>query len=571
MYIKKAGFILVIVCCLGIAGTSWTQPVFNPRDINDLWYVWTEYNGPNTDIYCSHWNGSSWAEPAKLTDTSTSNFTPSVAQDKDGNPWVVWTGWDGVNTSIYCRHRQENGHWAPVAQVDDVDIYSDSAPAITFDSDNKPWVVWCGNDGRDDDIYVSCWEMKHWSSPIMINNDNLTPDIMPAIISDSNNNIIIAWCGFDTDRYKLFCSTKKDKRWSTPKLIIPENNRFSADLPGMLKTRNAEVKLLWYENNQCYESLWNGSIWSQPQSAHFLLPEDFLEKFSIGPAYISWNEHDIFQSIRIIPPQQQKEPITARYPYQNTSKYFAWIDNLISPSAYAEAEPTRYVAFGNSVTEGVGATDPRSTYAYPPRLEEKLNLSIGSSVVYNLGVGGERTIDGLDRMDSVIAQYNPQYVLILEGINDMTYQYSTSTIIFNLGQMIDKVIAFGATPLLASLPPRTDCLANRVKDDMNPAIQRLAEEKVVTFVDQYTTLAEDTDIYMSDRKHPNDAGYEIMATNWFNAIASIIVPPDNGDNGGGCGALPPIYRNNNNGPNNNLLYPLLAVLILLWGRKRIFR
>ena len=60
-----------------------------------------------------------------------------------------------------------------------------------------------------------------------------------------------------------------------------------------------------------------------------------------------------------------------------------------------------YVAFGDSVTEGVGDEEGGG---YPPRLEALLIARGRDADVRNRGVSGETTVDGLARIDSVIAQ-----------------------------------------------------------------------------------------------------------------------------------------------------------------------
>ena len=76
------------------------------------------------------------------------------------------------------------------------------------------------------------------------------------------------------------------------------------------------------------------------------------------------------------------------------------------------AAPLRIVTFGDSITRGFGAT-PYSTYL------NQLHKAAGCNVkIFNEGKDSETTIDGRSRINSVLAQYQPDYILIMEGAND---------------------------------------------------------------------------------------------------------------------------------------------------------
>src|SRR5687767_8534776 len=79
---------------------------------------------------------------------------------------------------------------------------------------------------------------------------------------------------------------------------------------------------------------------------------------------------------------------------------------------YANFPPTTtgpWVAFGDSLTEGFGATEGND---YPSLLGRKLGVAIR-----NLGKSGETTSDGLNRVEEV-ARLEPRVVLLCFGGND---------------------------------------------------------------------------------------------------------------------------------------------------------
>lgn len=542
--------------------------LFNPYLVEGLHYVWSGYDGSDMEIYYSYWDGKKWGKVQQITDNPTNDFSPALALDQDGNSWLVWAGEDGVGTSIYCSYW--NGkRWSEIKQVSDINIYEDTLPVIAFDNKNTPFIVWCGNDGVDDDIYLSSWTGNRWSSPKMVNTDDATPDITPAVCFDKQDRLLVVWCGYGGDNYQLYFSQKIDKNWTGEEPVFTES--FSANFPTLLKGKDTQIELLLSQKGRQYKTLWNGEKWSCSESIQIFLQREFLELLNIdpvGPGYIAWITGGISQGMKIFHPGRiiKKQRLIVKRT-NKISSFIEWLREEIDSSAIAEVEPNKYIAFGDSITEGYGA----ETEGYPSRLERKLNENIAPSTVINEGVGGETTNQGLERMDGVLSADNAQFLLLMEGANDVMHGFSTETIIFNLGVMADKCRSFGTTPLLASLTPRLDGLATHVENDVNPAIVELAKQKEITYVDQYTEMNASKEDYMADHVHPNDAGYELMSNIWFNAINGILNPPHE-DNDSGCGIVPLVYPDKTaGGLYKNLIYLIGVIFFVLIYRRRVYQ
>ena len=534
-------------------------PLFNLSLIDTMHYVWAEQNNTNTEIYYARWNGTKWTKALQITNNTHNDFSPCLALDKKGNPWIVWSGEDGISTSIYTRHW--NGKkWTGTEQVSDIDIYEDTVPAITFDSKNRPWVIWCRTDGTDDDIYASRLNGKNWSAPEMVNDNDNTPDIDPVISLDKQGNLLAVWCGYNGTNYQLYFSRRINRQWIYERPVFSKS--FFASSPSLLRQRNNNLKLLWHQLDGNYKTVWNGKDWSQPQSNNVFIPLDVFNRLNaeaIGPGYIIWSENGINRGIKFYYTIPKTNLVTKRK--GSILNILSWLEEKISPSASAAVEPNKYIAFGDSVTWGYGA----QTEGYPPRLERKLNKEFGPSIVINEGIGGERTTSGMARINSVLSKDNAEYILIMEGTNDLL-EHSVDTIMFDLGQMVDRSKKFGTTPLLALLSPRRDSLDKHIRCTINPDIVKLAEEKNITSVDQYTEIAKDKDGLMFDHVHPNDAGYEIMSRVWFDAIKQLRKPASGGGNG--CGAVPPISNHGRNNKTYGILFTMFILAFILFLVRR---
>ena len=139
-----------------------------------------------------------------------------------------------------------------------------------------------------------------------------------------------------------------------------------------------------------------------------------------------------------------------------------------APAPRGRSRPRIYVAFGDSVTEGVGDEEGGG---YPPRLEALLIARGRNADVRNRGVAGETTVDGLARIDSVLAQ-GGDVLLLMEGTNDLPHNVSPETIAFNLDEMAKRAERAGMDVVFATVIPRSP-VAN--VDRENILTQQLAE------------------------------------------------------------------------------------------------
>ncbi len=231
------------------------------------------------------------------------------------------------------------------------------------------------------------------------------------------------------------------------------------------------------------------------------------------------------------------------YRFKNSTCLFTVLVLLLL-GVQAKAAHYDILAFGDSITQGVkidsdgnktGILSPpagaRTSDGYEPELE-LLAADIPDTVyVYNWGYGGERTNVGLDRIDSTLASRRAQYILIMEGTNDILAGISTATTVFNLSQMIVKSRKAFVEPILATVTPCTISEAwaadrnNIIANDLNVKIRQLAINKNVVLADQYNNLSPPPNgtgwetIYNSgDGLHLSDEGERRVAKTWFDSL-----------------------------------------------------
>lgn len=131
-----------------------------------------------------------------------------------------------------------------------------------------------------------------------------------------------------------------------------------------------------------------------------------------------------------------------------------------------------------------------------------------------------------------LAEVKPNVILIMIGTNDIGHKYDEENAPIRLRALVQEIYDLPGigtpTIFLASIPPnrRTEAeTANGI--EFNAQVPCIVAEfqllgKDIHFVDQFAALDSDYAANMrKDNLHPNAAGNEAMAQQWFNAISSV--------------------------------------------------
>jgi lysophospholipase L1-like esterase len=189
--------------------------------------------------------------------------------------------------------------------------------------------------------------------------------------------------------------------------------------------------------------------------------------------------------------------------------------------------PDVYVAFGDSITRGDGATPAQS---YPTRLQARLIAHFGDAFVNNRGGDGTNSFEAVERFRRNVEANSPAYTLILYGTNDWndppcqdnTPQCQT---VPNLRTVVRLVKATGSLPFLATIIPVNPTLAPQERNDWvdatNVQLKAMAAAEGAFLVDLNQAFKNQPNLaaLYDDHVHPNAAGYEVIAQGFFEAIA----------------------------------------------------
>ncbi|MDW3096435.1 MAG: GDSL-type esterase/lipase family protein [Gammaproteobacteria bacterium] len=155
------------------------------------------------------------------------------------------------------------------------------------------------------------------------------------------------------------------------------------------------------------------------------------------------------------------------------------------------------LAFGDSLTVGVGVSDAHS---YPAVLAQLAGRKVVSS-----GISGEETTQGLARLPGVMDDVNPDLLILLQGGNDILRNRSLQKTKQNLAAMIELAQSSGVQIVLIGVPEK------KLFSDMAPLYEELAEQyNLVLANDLLSNLLRDNE-YKSDAVHLNQQGYRVLA------------------------------------------------------------
>ncbi len=152
--------------------------------------------------------------------------------------------------------------------------------------------------------------------------------------------------------------------------------------------------------------------------------------------------------------------------------------------------------------------------------------------VLNSGVSGFKTQDILDRMDSMVYQYNPTKVILLIGINDLMPDKSKENqkyVVTNIEKIIAlikekrssaKIYLESIYPVNTKTRDGSEADDNEAIAEVNAELEKYAKDNKVIYIDMYHELLDkDGDfakVYTNDGLHPNTMGYA--------KITSVLLP-----------------------------------------------
>jgi hypothetical protein len=229
--------------------------------------------------------------------------------------------------------------------------------------------------------------------------------------------------------------------------------------------------------------------------------------------------------------------------YKFATIIFMVIGLSIFHTAYGQL--FRIMPLGNSITHGVQNWGEVMVSGYRDDLAQMLlDEGIEFDMVGSLddetgfyprheGHPGWCSYQIADHIEDWLSAYTPNIIFLEIGTNDISSLTSISDITSEIGKIVNKIHNYNnaVVVFIASTIPRLDT-KDDLNDQLNVAIRQLVTDKrnqgyqlfYSAQNERFKQNAYWAINYMSDTVHPNDAGYHIMADQFFNDFISNVDP-----------------------------------------------
>lgn len=187
----------------------------------------------------------------------------------------------------------------------------------------------------------------------------------------------------------------------------------------------------------------------------------------------------------------------------------------------------RYVALGDSTTEGMDDPRPDGTYrGWADRLAERLTHDNPDLLYANLAVRGRRTYQVREEQLGPAIALEPDIATVVAGLNDLLHRrYDPDATSGDLEAMLSTLQRHGATVMTFTLPDLGSVvpLARIVRPRLqayNAAIREIAGRTGAIVLDLAAMpVTSDPRLWSVDRLHANSVGHERIAAGFCHALA----------------------------------------------------
>lgn len=189
-----------------------------------------------------------------------------------------------------------------------------------------------------------------------------------------------------------------------------------------------------------------------------------------------------------------------------------------TPSAAAAGEPVKILAFGDSLTSGIGLAEADG---FSAQLERMLASDGVAAEVVNGGVAGDTSAGGLARLDWTLGE-GTRIVILEFGANDGLRGLDPAATEANLDAMLTALEERKIAVLLSGMrAPRN--LGAEYAAAFDAIYPRLAAKHGVALDPFFLAgVALDPDLNQADGFHPNAAGVAVIARRLAPMLARMI-------------------------------------------------
>ena len=195
----------------------------------------------------------------------------------------------------------------------------------------------------------------------------------------------------------------------------------------------------------------------------------------------------------------------------------------ISSILLADKDHTNLLIYGDSISAGYGMDTEKqwSEELQKILIKEKISLTI-----INKSLSGETTGGGLSRLENIIVNSKPSYILIELGGNDALRGYPPAKIKNNIQEMIDLSIGKGVKVLLMQIRILPN-YGKRYQTSFESLYVEVSEENNIPLIPfMLNDIALNKELMLNDGIHPNATAQPLIAEFLYTNLLPLMSEVD---------------------------------------------
>lgn len=196
---------------------------------------------------------------------------------------------------------------------------------------------------------------------------------------------------------------------------------------------------------------------------------------------------------------------------------------IISSISLADKDHSNLLIYGDSISAGYGMDTEKQWSKELQRIliEEKIGLTI-----INKSLSGETTGGGLSRLEKIIDNSKPSYILIELGGNDALRGYPPAKIKNNIEEMINLSIKKGVKVLLMQIRILPN-YGRRYQTSFESIYKQVSEENNIPLIPfMLNDIALNKELMLDDGIHPNATAQPLIAEFLYTNLLPLMLEVD---------------------------------------------
>jgi acyl-CoA thioesterase-1 len=197
---------------------------------------------------------------------------------------------------------------------------------------------------------------------------------------------------------------------------------------------------------------------------------------------------------------------------------FSFLILLLTTGAES-SEPPTVLIFGDSLSAGYGIEVDQSWGAL---LQTRLNEQGYEHRVINASISGETTEGGATRIESAIADFSPDLIILELGGNDGLRGFPAARMRANLEKIVSRAKTSGAAVVLLGIRIPTN-YGPRYSAEFEGVFRQVSEDLDVQWIEFFMDgIALNDDLLQEDRIHPNALAQPLLLDNAWPIISATL-------------------------------------------------